>query len=302
MRYVSRELVARVLLSVMWLWLGATSLSDLGARIVSGHLGDHALLAGLAEGIPPGVAAGLVGALQILAAVLLILPGGLKRIRRWGAVLSAVLAALPLTLLFTNPVWMERLGGFPAIGSGQGLLKYPAVVGLSIYLAGVDRDSEAERRWGMHLTVGGLILPLLWIGGMKFTLPEAQGIVGLLASSWVFSWMGDVFTVQGASNVIGALELVTVVFLAAYWFRPAWSVVGGVLGIGTFLSTLSFLVSVPGWRPDSGFPMLSGTGVFLIKDLALLAASTVIVLDWWERKSPAPRGTVAGATNRGHRS
>jgi uncharacterized membrane protein YkgB len=42
-----------------------------------------------------------------------------------------------------------------------------------------------------------------------------------------------------------------------------------------FLTTLSFMISTPGWEPSlGGFPALSGgVGEFLIKDLVLLGAS-----------------------------
>ncbi len=43
----------------------------------------------------------------------------------------------------------------------------------------------------------------------------------------------------------------------------------------TFLTTLSFLFSTPGWEPSlGGFPALSGSvGRFLIKDVVLLRAA-----------------------------
>jgi uncharacterized membrane protein YkgB len=42
-----------------------------------------------------------------------------------------------------------------------------------------------------------------------------------------------------------------------------------------FLTTLSFIITTPGWEPSlGGFPALSGgVGEFLIKDFVLLGAS-----------------------------
>ena len=113
----------------MWFWLATSSFSDVGATIVSGHLSGHALLGGVGAAIAPA-AAKFIGAGQLLAAISLLLPVRFREARRCGAWLSATLAGIPLTLLLTNPVWMESLGGFPAIGSGQGLLKYASTVGL----------------------------------------------------------------------------------------------------------------------------------------------------------------------------
>ena len=45
-----------------------------------------------------------------------------------------------------------------------------------------------------------------------------------------------------------------------------------------FLTTLSFLFSLPGWEQSlGGFPALSGNGGFLLKDIVLLGAADVIL-------------------------
>ena len=83
---------------------------------------------------------------------------------------------------------------------------------------------------------------------MKFTAPEAAGIEPLLSSSPFMAWMLSVFGAQGASNVIGSVELLTVGVLASWWYRPHWYPVGTLLTTATFLATLSFLVTLPGWH------------------------------------------------------
>ena len=60
--------------------------------------------------------------------------------------------------------------------------------------------------------------------------------------------------------------------------RPIWpmgSAVGSGLAAGMFLTTLSFLVTTPGWEPSlGGFPALSAMpGQFLLKDIVLLGAA-----------------------------
>lgn len=47
---------------------------------------------------------------------------------------------------------------------------------------------------------------------------------------------------------------------------------GSVMAVGLFLATISFLVTTPGiWEASAGgFPALSSTGQFLIKDVALI--------------------------------
>jgi uncharacterized membrane protein YkgB len=86
--------------------------------------------------------------------------------------------------------------------------------------------------------------------------------------------MYALLSVQGASNVIGTIEIVLAVLIA---LRPVWtkaSFVGSLGAVITFLLTLSFLFSTPGAAAlKYGFPVLGGAGQFLIKDLVLFGAS-----------------------------
>jgi uncharacterized membrane protein YkgB len=85
--------------------------------------------------------------------------------------------------------------------------------------------------------------------------------------SWLYA-LGDVDTV---ARFIGATEIVCALLIATRAFIPIASALGSAMGVCTFLVTLSFMLSTPGvWDP--GFPALSATGSFLIKDLVLFGA------------------------------
>jgi uncharacterized membrane protein YkgB len=127
---------------------------------------------------------------------------------------------------------------------------------------------------GILVSRYGLVVVLLLIGALKFTAGEAAGIAPLVAHSPLMSWMYSVFSVQGTSNVIGAVEILIAALMALRPVSPRASFVGSVGGIITFLLTLSFLFSTPGAVGFKyGFPLLGGSGQFLIKDLVLLGAS-----------------------------
>lgn len=127
---------------------------------------------------------------------------------------------------------------------------------------------------GSHILRYGLVLVLGWIGAMKFTAYEAEGIKPLLESSPLMAWMLRVMSLQAASNFIGTVELVTALLLAIRPWAPKASAIGSVVAIGTFLTTLTFILSLPGWEQSlGGFPALSGSGGFLLKDVVLLGAS-----------------------------
>jgi reactive chlorine resistance protein C len=59
---------------------------------------------------------------------------------------------------------------------------------------------------GMHVTRYGLVLVLLWIGGMKFTAYEAEGIRPLVANSPLMGWVYNLMSVTAFSSLLGWLR------------------------------------------------------------------------------------------------
>ena len=86
------------------------------------------------------------------------------------------------------------------------------------------------------------------------------------------SWVYDVFSVTTFSSLLGVVEVATAVLLAVKPWWPKVSAIGSVMAIGLFVATISFLFTTPGVSEASagGFPMLSFTGGFLLKDVALI--------------------------------
>jgi uncharacterized membrane protein YkgB len=126
-----------------------------------------------------------------------------------------------------------------------------------------------------------LVVIFLWFGGMKFTAYEANGIAPFIANSPVMSWLHFLFGVQGASYVIGVLELSTAAALILGAFLPIFSALGAAMSAVTYVITLTFFFSTPGVAEATagGFPAISAMpGQFLLKDLVLLAASLSLLL------------------------
>src|SRR5262245_1683764 len=129
---------------------------------------------------------------------------------------------------------------------------------------------------GRHSVRYGLVLVLLWIGGMKFTAYEAAGISGFVANSPVMSWAYSLFSIQGFSALLGVTEIVIALLIAARPLSARAALVGSAAAVGMFLTTLSFLFTTPDvWEASAGgFPALSVVpGQFLVKDFVLLGAS-----------------------------
>src|SRR6516162_2843649 len=150
-----------------------------------------------------------------------------------------------------------------------------------------ERSSLSSRAEavGRELARYGLVIVVGWIGFMKFTAYEAEGISRYVANSPLMSWVYGFMSHRGFSAVLGVVELTIAILIATRPFSPRASVVGSALAVGMFLTTLSFLVTTPGvWAADAGgFPALSGApGQFLIKDLALLGISVRTLGEAWQ--------------------
>ena len=138
---------------------------------------------------------------------------------------------------------------------------------------------------GRELTRYGLVVVVAWIGLMKFTTYEAEGIRPFVANSPLLSWVYGPLSVQGFSAVLGVVEVAIALLIAARPFWPQASALGSALAVGMFLTTLSFLVTTPGvWEPSAGgFPALSAfPGQAIIKDLALLGISLWSLGEAWQ--------------------
>jgi uncharacterized membrane protein YkgB len=111
----------------------------------------------------------------------------------------------------------------------------------------------------------GLVFFLVGIGLLKFTEAEALSIQPMVAHSPFMGWLYALTSVQGASNLIGAVEVTLGALLAVRRWWPRLSAVGSVGASVQFLITLSFLFTTPGLSPD-----MQG---FLMKDLMLFGAA-----------------------------
>lgn len=121
----------------------------------------------------------------------------------------------------------------------------------------------------------GLVIVIGWIGALKFANFEAYQIRPLVANSPFMGWLYSIFPVYTFSALLGVFELTAAVLLAIKPVSPKVSAAGSVLAIVLFLATISFLFTTPGVTEPAGggFPALSLTGEFLLKDVPLLGLS-----------------------------
>lgn len=135
-----------------------------------------------------------------------------------------------------------------------------------------------------------LAIVFLAFGYVKFFPFEAEGVAPLIAAHPLLSWMVP-FGPEFGSRFLGVFEIATGLLLAARPWSPRISALGGLLGMTTFFTTVTLFLFLPGvWESSAGgFPAISGTGGFLLKDAVLFAASYLCLVESLEatRRSTA---------------
>ena len=247
----------------------AISMGLLGTSILL--MGHHSHISmttdffGISELLPNMVFNSIAGIAFIIAAALSVL--AIKRIElraKLGAFII-VLSTVALLPLLGSSMWIESLGGFPAIGSGQGVIKYFALLSIGIFLT----RPYLESRKAIWLNAFPVVLVLLWIGGMKFTLLEAKGIEALVSSSPLMSWMYNVWDLQTTSNLIGVYDLIALTLVILAIFNQKLLIPAVLMSGAVFAVTQTFFLSWP--AALSSETLLSTGGHFLIKDLWFVA-------------------------------
>jgi len=128
---------------------------------------------------------------------------------------------------------------------------------------------------GYTIAVLGVAVVLLWIGVFKFTPAEAKAIEPLVKNSFLMSWLYSLANVQGVSNIIGTIEIITAICLLLHFFWKKAGIIGGILSSMIFLATLSFLFTTPGMGSNvDGVPI---TDFFILKDIMALGISLMVL-------------------------
>lgn len=165
-------------------------------------------------------------------------------------------------------------------------------------------------RIGIAVTRVGLIVVLLWIGGLKAFPYEADGIIPFVANSPFMSFFlthdapeyrdhmnkeGELIPENRAwheSNRtylfaygLGAVIVAYGLMLCMHPWLPGVAAIGSFLVFVMSFVTLSFLITTPeSWVPalgdaHHGFPYLSGRGRLVVKDTIMMGAALVTMAD-----------------------
>jgi uncharacterized membrane protein YkgB len=172
------------------------------------------------------------------------------------------------------------------------------------------RFASSGDRFAVGLLRIGLVVVLVWIGGLKFVGYEADSIIPFVANSPLLRFLyrfpspeykhfanreGEVIPQNHAwhqanrtypvSYGLGVIIVSIGLLIACYPVSPQLSALGSLLLICMAVTTLSFLITTPeAWVHSAtstvnGFPFLAGAGRLIVKDSIMLGAAFVTLVD-----------------------
>jgi uncharacterized membrane protein YkgB len=129
-----------------------------------------------------------------------------------------------------------------------------------------------------HLIRASMVLIFLAFGYQKWFAYEAQVLIPYISNGPLIFWMYPVFGIRGASWFLGVSEWLFGTLLFLGFWNKRLGILGALGSTVTFLMTVTIIPFMPnGWDPMAGFPAMAGNVPFLMKDIALLAASIYLL-------------------------
>jgi uncharacterized membrane protein YkgB len=130
-----------------------------------------------------------------------------------------------------------------------------------------------------HLLRATMVIIFLFFGYQKWFDYEAQALIPYISHGPLIFWMYPVFGIRGATYFLGVAEWVFGALLFAGFWNKRLGILGALGSCFSFLSTITIIPFIPnGWAPSTGgFPAMTETVAFLLKDLVLLAVSVYLL-------------------------
>jgi uncharacterized membrane protein YkgB len=140
----------------------------------------------------------------------------------------------------------------------------------TLLMLGIGRDDL-----DYHFIRASMVIIYLFFGYQKWFEYEAQALIPYISHGPLIFWMYPVFGVRGATYFLGVAEWTFGALLFAGFWNKKLGILGALGSCFSFISTVTIIPFIPnGWAPSAGgFPAMTETVAFLLKDLVLLAVS-----------------------------
>jgi uncharacterized membrane protein YkgB len=130
-----------------------------------------------------------------------------------------------------------------------------------------------------YVVRAAMVIVFSFFGYQKWFDYEAQALIPYISNGPLISWMYPVFGIRGACWFLGVAEWFFGALLFAGFWNKKLGILGALGGIFSFVSTITIIPFIPnGWAPSAGgFPAMTETVAFLMKDLVLLSVSVYLL-------------------------
>jgi uncharacterized membrane protein YkgB len=155
----------------------------------------------------------------------------------------------------------------------------------------LNRYGILESDIDYHFLRASMVIIFLLFGYQKWWNYEAQALIPYISNGPLIFWLYPVFGLHAATYFLGISEWLFGLLLFIGFWNKACGVLGALGGCASFVSTITIIPFIPnGWAPSAGgFPAMTETVAFLLKDLVLLAVSFYLL------KQDLMRMSAAGA-------
>jgi len=136
-----------------------------------------------------------------------------------------------------------------------------------------------KRDWDYHLMRASMVLIFAFFGYQKWFNYEAQALIPYISHGPLIFWMYLILGLQGATWLLGVAEWLFGALLFLGFWNKRLGILGALGSCFSFVATVTIIPFIPnGWAVSAGgFPAMTETVAFLLKDLVLLAVSVYLL-------------------------
>jgi uncharacterized membrane protein YkgB len=130
-----------------------------------------------------------------------------------------------------------------------------------------------------HFVRISMVTIFLFFGYQKWFDYEAQALIPYISNGPLISWMYPVLGIRGATYFLGVAEWLFGGLLFLGFWNKKLGILGALGSCFSFVATITIIPFIPnGWAASAGgFPAMTETVAFLLKDLVLLAVSVYLL-------------------------
>lgn len=162
---------------------------------------------------------------------------------------------------------------------------------MKVFVKLLNRFGLLKEDLDYHLLRTTMVILYAFFGYQKWFQYEADALIPYISHGPLIFWMYPVFGIRGSTYFLGVSEwLFGGLLLLGFWNKKL-GILGALGSCFTFIATATIIPFMPdGWAASAGgFPAMTETVAFLMKDLVLFAVSFYLL------RQDVVRASISGA-------